>query len=97
MRAAGRDGHLSRRSLAKRAGTSPATLAAYESGRVDPGTGTLQRVLGAAGLEAETTLVRRAYADAGERAAEIIDVLLLAEQFPARHDPVLRFPRLPST
>jgi transcriptional regulator with XRE-family HTH domain len=93
---AGQTARLSRRSLARRAGTSPATLAAYESGRVDPGTATLRRVLGAAGLEMEATLVHRAYDDEDERAAEIIDVLLLAEQFPARHDAVLRFPRLPA-
>lgn len=96
MKAAARAGRSSRRSLARNAGTSPATLASYESGRVDPGTVTLRRVLGAAGLDIEATVVRRAFDDAEQRAAEIIDVLLLAEQFPARHDACLHFPRLPA-
>jgi len=37
--------HLSQRELARRAGTSPATLHRYESGRVDPSTATLNRIL----------------------------------------------------
>lgn len=36
---------LSQRELARRAGTSPATLHRYESGQVDPTTGTLNRIL----------------------------------------------------
>lgn len=36
---------LSQRELARRAGTSPATLHRYESGAVDPGTDTLNRIL----------------------------------------------------
>jgi transcriptional regulator with XRE-family HTH domain len=40
---------LSQRALAKRAGTSSATLHRYEAGRVDPTTATLNRILHACG------------------------------------------------
>lgn len=42
---------LSQRQLAERAGTSAATLAAYESGRREPRLSTLTRILDAAGYE----------------------------------------------
>jgi transcriptional regulator with XRE-family HTH domain len=49
-RARARSG-LSRRELARRAGTSPSTLAAYEAGRKAPSVATLDRIVRAAGFE----------------------------------------------
>ena len=43
---------LSKRELARRAGTSAAALVEYETGRRDPGLRSLQRILAAAGFEA---------------------------------------------
>lgn len=51
------DAGLSLAELAKRAGTSAATLHAYEHGRVQPRIDTLQRVLRAAGAGLELKLV----------------------------------------
>jgi len=85
---------LSLRGLADRAGTSHATLSAYEHGRVDPTAGVLGRILGAAGYAAEATLVRTpADLDGLARGDELVAVLELAEQFPARHAAELGFPR----
>ena len=42
---------LSQRELARRAGTSQATLSAYEAGRKSPGLDTLARLIRAAGLD----------------------------------------------
>lgn len=84
-------GSWSLRALGRRAETSHATLAAYESGRVAPTADTLDRVLGAAGFELEVSFVRR-LVDVETRGQELLDVLDLAEQFPARHSSTLRFP-----
>lgn len=88
---------LSLRALAGRAGTSHATLAAYESGRVVPRVDTLDRILRAAGYATDIALERRADATDAERTAkgaELVQALDLAAQFPARHDPTLTYPRL---
>ncbi|WCO68723.1 helix-turn-helix transcriptional regulator [Iamia majanohamensis] len=82
---------LTLRALARRAGTSHATLAAYESGRTSPGAATLVRVLGAAGYDLDVALRTRP-AEPEARGRELEAVLDLAEEFPARHDPVLRAP-----
>ena len=87
---------MSMRALGLRAGTSHATLSAYESGAKVPRVDTLDRLLRAAGFSAEVDLGGRADAGADHRVAkglELVDVLELAEQFPARHDPELRYPR----
>ena len=89
---------LSLRALAARAGTSHATLAAYESGRAVPRVDTLDRVLRAAGYATDIDISRRADATDGERRAkgeELRQALELAAMFPARHAERLRFPRLP--
>jgi len=84
---------LSLRELAVRAGTSHATLSAYEHGRVDPTTGVLTRILGAAGQSIESTLLGTPTAVGGlSRGEELVAVLELAEQFPARHAARLEFP-----
>jgi transcriptional regulator with XRE-family HTH domain len=98
LRRARVDAGLTLRSLADRAGTSHATLAAYESGRVVPRVDTFARILRAAGFGADVALRPRPDATPGEREAkgrELVQVLELAGHFPARHDPVLTFPRFP--
>ena len=89
---------LSLRGLAERAGTSHATLAAYESGRAVPGVDTLSRILRAAGYASDIEVTRRADATDAERRAkgqELLDALDLAAMFPARHSRHLRFPPWP--
>jgi transcriptional regulator with XRE-family HTH domain len=68
-----------------RAGTSHATLLAYEHGRIHPRVDTAARIIEAAGRSMEIHLIPRL--DVGDaRAAkgrELADVLLLAAEFPA--------------
>jgi transcriptional regulator with XRE-family HTH domain len=82
---------LSLRSLARRAGTSHSTLAAYEAGRVTPSVDTFARIVRAAGFTVVPELVP-AVAPDDERARELLDVLELAAQFPARHGTDLDYP-----
>ena len=85
---------LSLRALAARAGTSHATLSAYENGRVDPTTTVFTRIIEAAGWLLEASLLGRPPEFEGlGRGDELIAVLELAEQFPARHAAELEFPR----
>ena len=84
---------LTLRALGERAGTSHSTLAAYESGRTTPTVGTLDRILGAAGFASDVTLAPRV--DRIDRGRELLEVLELAAQFPARHAKRLAFPRFP--
>jgi len=89
---------LSLRGLAERAGTSHATLAAYEAGRVVPRVDTLDRILRAAGFAADIELVWRPDATDAEREAkgdELRQALELAAMFPARHSRRLSFPPFP--
>lgn len=82
---------LSLRDLGAAAHTSHSTLAAYEAGRVDPTVHTAQRVAAAAGFELEVAAVAR-LADHATRERELLDVLALAAEFPARHHATLRAP-----
>ena len=96
LRAARHRSGLSQRALAARAGTSHATLSAYESGAKVPRVDTLLRVLRAAGFAADVALSVRADADPADRRAkgeELVAVLELAAQFPARHAASNTFPR----
>ena len=98
LRRARLDAGLSLRGLAGRAGTSHATLAAYEAGRAVPRVDTLSRILRAAGYATDIEVTRRADATDDERSAkgrELFDALELAALFPARHARRLRFPGLP--
>jgi transcriptional regulator with XRE-family HTH domain len=85
---------LTQRSLAQRAGTSQAAVAAIESGRKQPTVATLDRLLRAAGTELvpadpdQAVLLRRA--------RRLEDVLRLAEALPFRRSGGLRFPRVPT-
>ena len=88
---------LSKRALARRAGTSPAAVVAYETGRRDPSTGTLQRLLAAAGVRAELQVVPvRPMPDPRASGRRLVEVLELADQLP--HRPAARrlaYPSLP--
>jgi transcriptional regulator with XRE-family HTH domain len=87
---------LTLRELGERAQTSHSTLSAYESGRTTPNVDTLDRVLRAAGFAADVSLQQRVGTGREERVArgqELMDVLALAEMFPARHETTLTFPR----
>ena len=94
LRTARRRAGLSLRALAHRADTSHSALAAYESGRKVPTVETLDRVIRSAGYDLGIELVPRV--DAGElrsRGEELVEVLELAAQFPARHARRLPYPR----
>jgi transcriptional regulator with XRE-family HTH domain len=84
---------LSRRELARRAGTSAATLAAYEAGRITPSVDTLDRLIDAAGFDATVALTARC--SGLHRGEELAEVLHLAEQFPARHASDIAVPAFP--
>ncbi len=84
---------LSRRELARRAGTSQATLGAYEQGRICPSVAVLDRVVTAAGF---TLTVRLAEDDEIERGRILEDLLDLAEQYPWADPGPLTFPVLPT-
>ena len=89
---------LSQRALAERAGTSHATLAAYEAGRIVPRVDTLDRILRAAGFATDIDLVLRPDSTNAEREAkgeELRQALELAAMFPARHARRLLFPTFP--
>jgi transcriptional regulator with XRE-family HTH domain len=94
LRRARRHSHLTLRELAGRAGTSHATLSAYEAGRKVPTVATLDRIVRAAGLELTDDLAPAVGGvDPTARGRELIEVLELAAMFPARHEPELTFPR----
>ncbi|MFO7590612.1 MAG: helix-turn-helix transcriptional regulator [Acidimicrobiia bacterium] len=84
---------LSQRELARRAGTSHATLSFYESGRKMPSYATVARIVRAAGFVLESDLAPVAGgADRAARGRELLEVLELAELFPARHEHTLPYP-----
>ena len=94
IRTARRRAGLSLRELGSRAGTSHSTLSAYESGVKVPTVETLIRIVRAAGFGLDLELSLRAGGpDLGDRGRELVAVLELAAQFPARHDAELRFPK----
>src|SRR4051794_33641945 len=87
---------LTQHALAARAGTSQATISAYESGRKTPSVATLDRLLTATG--ARLTVGPRAIEppakELSRRGRTLLAVLELAEALPTRHEPALRYPRL---
>ena len=96
IRTARRRADLTLRELARRAHTSHSTLAAYEQGRKTPNVDTLDRILTACGFRVDVTLTARpaeVAADPVARGRELVEVLELAEMFPARHAPTLAFPK----
>jgi transcriptional regulator with XRE-family HTH domain len=75
---------LSKRELARRAGTSPAAIVGYEQGARDPSVGTLSRILRAAGAEADVRVVRRRGPEPAVAGRRLEQVLELADALPRR-------------
>ena len=99
IRRARADSGLTQSALASRAGTSQATLSAYESGRKQPSAATLARVLAAAGrrlsaVPAERPVVQVGDEELARRGRVLLDVLSLADILPSEHSPELRYPPL---
>ena len=91
---------LTQHALAARAGTSQATISAYEAGRKQPSLDTLDRILAATGSRLAVVSRARATREPSreqlERAGRVLrDVMGLADVLPSRHQPTLAFPRLP--
>jgi transcriptional regulator with XRE-family HTH domain len=84
---------FSLRHLAELAGTSHATLSAYESDRVNPSMQTVQRIIRAAGFGLTIDLVPLVGDTGSSRGDELLQVLELAAAFPARHGRKLKYPR----
>jgi transcriptional regulator with XRE-family HTH domain len=96
IRTARRRAGLTLRELARRAHTSHSTLAAYEQDRKTPSVDTLDRILTACGFRVDVTLAARpaeVATDPVARGRELVEVLELAELFPARHARTLTAPR----
>ncbi len=83
---------LSLRELARRAGTSHATLVAYEAGEKVPSVATLDRIVRHAGFALEVDLSPLADGSPEERGRELADALELAAAFPARHAEAIEYP-----
>jgi len=82
---------ISQAELARRAGVTRSVLSVYETGRREPGTETLARILAAAGFRLDIRPSLRDLDD--ERAARILEqVLELAEALPGRRRGGLRYP-----
>lgn len=87
---------LLKREFARRAGTSPAAIVEYESGRRDPNARTLLRILRAAGGDLAVVEPSGALDDA-RQGGILLEVLRLVEHLPKR--PAARslpYPRFPS-
>ncbi|MAT83327.1 MAG: hypothetical protein CMQ43_12215 [Gammaproteobacteria bacterium] len=96
LRRARLDAGLSLRELARRAGTSHATILAYEQGTKTPGAATFLRLLEACGYGVQIRLDRRIRERDGlERGEELEQVLRLAEQFPVKVARHMSYPRWP--
>jgi transcriptional regulator with XRE-family HTH domain len=83
---------LSRRKLAQRGGTSASTLSAYESGASDPSVATLERLLRAAGYEAEVTLRPTPPIDERELIEKIEALFSFVDALPRRRRGPLEYP-----
>ena len=87
---------LSLREAAARAGTSHTTWLAYETARKIPSVVVFARLLEACDVSVDLFTERRIRRRDGiERGAELVSVLRLAEQFPAKTSRHLNYPRLP--
>lgn len=84
---------LSKRELARRAGTSPAAIVKYELRQSSPTIDTLNRILRVAGWEVEVHLtpVLPELVQRGEMMADLLSIVDMVDIRPA--DPYLKFPR----
>jgi transcriptional regulator with XRE-family HTH domain len=99
LRAARKRAGLTQGELATRAGTSQATVSAYESGSKQPSVATFSRLLAAAGSRltvehAHAPLVEPSPAELERAGATLAEVITLAEALPVRHSRKLRYPRI---
>jgi hypothetical protein len=83
---------LSRRKLAQRGGTSASTLSAYESGASVPSVSTLERLLRAAGFEAEAHLRPVTPTEDRERTEKIEALFSFVDALPRRQRGPLSYP-----
>jgi transcriptional regulator with XRE-family HTH domain len=96
---------LTQAELARRAGTSQATVSQYERGRKVPGADTLARLVAATGSELRVDATRgsapdrpvlRPTAEQLRRAGrQLEEVIALAALLPTRHAPTLPVPPIP--
>ncbi|MGI9289107.1 MAG: helix-turn-helix transcriptional regulator [Pseudomonadales bacterium] len=94
LRKARESADLTLRELARRAGTSHSTLAAYEAGHKTPSVDTMERIVRAAGFALDLEFSPRVRDDAGyDRGRELVEVLELAAAFPARHRRRMSYPK----
>jgi transcriptional regulator with XRE-family HTH domain len=93
LRTARTETGLSLRDVARIAGTSHATLSAYEHNRKTPSVVTFLRVLEACRFSVDIALKPRVREQRGlPRGQELEEVLNLAEQFPAKPSRTLNYP-----
>ncbi len=96
LRQARRDSGLSARELARRGGTSHATILAYEQGRKVPSVATYLRILESCGFAVDIVATPRVrHRDGLDRGEELAAVLRLAEQFPSRVPRHMNYPTFP--
>lgn len=95
IRQARRDAGLTQTELAQRAGTSQATLSAYESGTKMPSIPTLERLLNACDRRLAVAPALRTRAELARSGERLSAVLELAESLPFSRPGPLRYPRLP--
>lgn len=89
---------MSLREIARRAGTSHATLLSYEKGHKVPSVLVFMRILDACGMAVDFDLSPRVRSANGlDRGEELKQALLLAEQFPAKVSKTLNLPRFGQT
>jgi transcriptional regulator with XRE-family HTH domain len=101
LRSAREAAGLSQGDLARRAGTSQATVSAYESGGKQPSVATFSRLLAAAGARLTVepaprrTVAEPSRAELAQAGRTLADVIALAEALPSRRaGQRLRYPRL---
>ncbi len=88
---------LSLREMARRAGTSHATISAYMSGRKSPSMDTLMRIVGACDFAVDFDLRPRVREANGlSRGEELEAVLRLADEFPANPVKDPNYPKFPA-
>ena len=86
---------LGLREAARLAGTSHATLSAYEKGQKTPSVNTFLRILEACNYSVDIALHPRIREHRGlSRGDELVQVLQLTEQFPAKHKKTMGFPQI---
>lgn len=99
LRRARQRSRLTQAELAARAGTSQATISAYESGAKQPSIATFTRLLAAAGSRLTVehggpAVTEPSNADLARAGRTLAQVIALAEALPVQHERELRYPRL---